>query len=147
MKISVHKTYIFGNVIQFPTFHIFYSKQDILCNYLKNPSKLRDAYFFSFLLHLTRQKWHSLACNHPITFFGYIKKNYTETKVVYEWKSYLYFVSLPPNKIPTLQHTSFSFSFCTATPRVFLFTWVRYKDECKTIINLSANLYVMLTVY
>ena len=67
--------YIFGNVIQFPTFHLFYSKQDILCNYLKNPSKLRDAYCFSFLLHLTCQNWHSLACNYPITFLGYIKKN------------------------------------------------------------------------
>ena len=35
IKNSIHKPYIFGNMIQFPTFNLFYSKQDILCKYLK----------------------------------------------------------------------------------------------------------------
>ena len=45
---------------------IFFNQSKIFClSISKNTIKLRDSWFFSFLLHLMCQKWPSLACTHP----------------------------------------------------------------------------------
>ena len=45
---------------------IFFTQSKIFCvSISKKAIKLRDCWFFNFLLHLTCQKWPSLACSHP----------------------------------------------------------------------------------
>ena len=45
---SIEKNYIFGKVIQFPTFLVFYSSQDSLCKCLKISMQVDGCLFFQF---------------------------------------------------------------------------------------------------
>ena len=48
---------------------LFFTDHKIHCvSVSKYPCKLMDAYFFCFVLHLTRQKRPSTSCTHPFVF-------------------------------------------------------------------------------
>ena len=65
IKFSIHKNIYSETWLNFLHL-IFFTQRNIFCvSISKNTIKFRDAWFFNFLLHLTCQKWPSLACTHP----------------------------------------------------------------------------------
>ena len=66
---SVEKIHIFRNVIQFPTFLVFYSSQDSLCKCLKISMQVYGFLFFQFSIASNASKETLISLHTPLYFF------------------------------------------------------------------------------